>query len=127
VWLKAFDDSADSSQRLTIQIRWSPTGERPAEIAQTNAIRARIQLLSKDATIVEQHAEAFAGGQGDFIVASAGARTTLHFLRVLPNKTEVGLSTTGESHAMESAREAVMDIARSVELRESALAPIDAR
>jgi hypothetical protein len=67
---------------------------------------------------VEQRTEAFAGGQGDFIMASADGRTFLQFLRVLPDRTEVRFSAVGESRAIEDARDAVMDIASSAQLRE---------
>jgi hypothetical protein len=40
------------------------------------------------------------------------------FMRVLPDRTEVRFAAVGESGAIEDVREAVMDIARSVELRE---------
>jgi len=125
-WLGAFDDDADRSKWLTVRIFWRFTETRPAETALENARRGR-SLWGAEATIVEQRAEAFADGSGDFIVASADGRTAFHFLRVLPNQSEIGLSAVGESRAMEAARGAVMDIATSVELRESALGPVDAR
>jgi hypothetical protein len=116
VRLAAFDGPDPSAKWLAITIRRNPTDTRPAETAQTNAIL--IRRFSREATIVEQRAEAFAGGPGDFIMASADGRTVFQFLRVLPDRTEVRFSAEGESRAMEDAREAVMEIARSVELRE---------
>jgi hypothetical protein len=115
--LAAFDAADQSAKTLTIQIRWTPT-DIPAETAQTNAILIRGVLNSRDVTIVEQRAAGFAGGPGDFIVASADGRTAVQLLRVLPDHTRVQFSAVGESRAIEDAREVVMDIASSVELRE---------
>jgi hypothetical protein len=70
-----------------------------------------------EAKIAEHRTEAFAGGPGDFIMASVGGRTVFLFMRVLDD-VQVRFSAEGESRAMEDARAAIMDIARSVELRE---------
>jgi len=117
--LAASDDPDRSATTPTIQIRWTPT-DIPAESAEANASLIRGVLFGGEPTILEQRAVAFAGGPGDFIMASAGGRTAFQFLRVLPNHTQVRFSAAGESRAMEAAREAVMDIALSLELRESA-------
>jgi hypothetical protein len=138
VRLAAFDDDVDPSKWLTILIRYiGPTGNPPVEAAQLNALRLRSfstetyilehpeefgpgplpEFVVDEAKILEHRTEAFAGGPGDFIMASAGERTVFLFMRVLDD-TQVDFSATGESRAMEDAREAVMEIARSVELRE---------
>jgi hypothetical protein len=118
VWLAAFDDADQAAKKVLITIRRDPTVNRPAETAQMNANLVSGSINNREATIVEQRAEAFAGGPGDFIMASADGRTVFRFLRVLPNHTAVGFSAVGESRAIEEARAAVMEIARSVELRE---------
>lgn len=115
--LAAFDAADQSAKTLTIQIRWTPT-DVPVETAQTNAILIPGVLNSREVTIVEQRAVGFAGGPGDFIMASADGRTVFQFMRVLPDHTRVQFSAVGESREIEDAREAVMDIASSVELRE---------
>jgi hypothetical protein len=117
VRLAAFDGPDASSNPLTMTIRRNPIVARPAETAETNLDLIH-SAFSKTATIVEQRAEVFAGGPGDFIMASADGQTVFQFMRVLPDRTEARLSAVGESRAMEDARDAVMDIARSVELRE---------
>ena len=143
--LAAFDDDMDRSRWLTIQIRYiGPTGNPPVEAAELNALRLRSfstqtyilehpeefgpgplpEFVVDEATILEHRTEVFAGGPGDFIVASAGERTVFLFLRVLDD-TQVDFRAVGESRAMEDARPAIMDIARSVELRESALGPAE--
>jgi hypothetical protein len=117
--LAAFDDDVDPSKWLRIVIRYNgPSGNRPAEAAQTNAILIGGVLNSREATIVEQRAVAFAGGPGDFIMASADGRTAFQFLRELPDTSRVRFSAVGESRAIEAVREAIMEIAMSVELRE---------
>jgi hypothetical protein len=120
VWLAAFDD-LDRSAWLTIVIDRIPPDpdrdtRRPAETAQT--MNAILMPNRFSVGIVEQRAEAFAGGPGDFIMASADGRTVFQFLRVLPDQTWVRFSAEGESRAIEDAREAIMEIAMSVELRE---------
>jgi hypothetical protein len=115
--LAASEDADQSAKTLTILIRWTPT-DIPAESAQTNASLLRGLLNGGEIRIVEQRAVGFAGGPGDFIVASADGRTAFQFLRVLPDHTQVRFSVVGESRAMQAAREALMDIAMSVEPRE---------
>jgi hypothetical protein len=115
--LAAFDDSDASSDKTIITIRRNPIVARPSETAQVNHTFV-LTSFSKAANIVEQRTEAFAGGSGDFIIASADGRTMFQFMRVLPDRTEVRFAAVGESGAIEDVREAVMDIARSVELRE---------
>ncbi len=117
VWLAASGDATQFEKRLAITIRRDGTVARPADAAQTNAILVRGSLNSSEATIMEQRALAFAGGRGDFIMASAGGRTVFSFLRVLDD-TQVRFSAVGESRAIEEVRDAVMDIASSVELRD---------
>jgi hypothetical protein len=95
----------------------APIVARPDETAQMNHTLI-LTSFSKAAEILEQRTEPFAGGQGDFILASAEGRTFFQFMRVLPDRTEVRFSAVGESRAIEDVREAVMGIASSVELRE---------
>lgn len=116
VTLSAFD-GPDESNELKITIRRQPIVARPDETAQTNHTLV-LTSFSKAAKIVEQRTESFAGGSGDFIMASADGRTFFQFMRVLPDRTEVRFSAVGESRAIEDVREAVVDIASSVELRE---------
>jgi len=115
--LTAFDGQDASSHGLTIVIRRNGIVARPAETAQINQTLIRTSF-STEAKIVEQRTEAFAGGSGDFIMASADGRTFLQFLRVLSDRTEVRFSAVGESRAIEDVRATVMDIASSVELNE---------
>lgn len=118
VVLAAGDDTDQSADRLLIRISRNPTVARPAETAQTNEDLIGTSL-SREATIVERRTVAFAGGPGDFIMASADGRTVFQFMRVLPDKVDVRFSAVGESRAIEDVRGAVMDIASSVELRTS--------
>jgi len=94
------------------------TGASPAEVGQTNERELRSVPGFKDAPIAEQKTVQFAGGQGHFISAEADGKTVLQFLRVLPGGSEVRLLATGESAAIEDARAAITEIARSVELRD---------
>jgi hypothetical protein len=121
-WLAAFDDALGPSNGLTIIIARNPTAlqsDSPAGLAQSN-VRGSLAGWG-EVTIVDERAEAFAGGPGHFIMASAGGRTVLYFLRVLPDHTFVRLTAAGESRALEDARAAIMDIAMSLELRETAV------
>jgi hypothetical protein len=115
--LAAIDAVDRSGKGLTIVIRRFPTVARPDETAETHAVLIRTSF-SRAATILEQRAEAFAGGPGDFIMASADGRTAFYFMRVLPDRTFVWFTAVGESRAIEDARDAVTDIASSVELRD---------
>lgn len=115
--LAAFDGSDASPNGLKIVIRRDPIVARPAETAQINRTLVRTSF-SAEAKIVEQRTEAFAGGSGDFIMASADGRTFFQLLRVLPDRTEVRFTAVGESRAIEDVRATVMDIASSVELNE---------
>jgi hypothetical protein len=70
----------------------------------------------RDAPVLERRVTTFAGGAGNFISAAAGGRTLLQFVRVLPGGSLMRLLATGDSPTIEGARQAILDIAASVEL-----------
>jgi hypothetical protein len=59
----------------------------------------------------------FAGGQGAYVSAVVENRTVFLFLRVLPGGSYLQLLAVGETMAMADVRDAVKELAASVDLR----------
>ena len=114
--LASFEGRDPSGEKPVVLIGRAPTSATPAETAQTAERILRGTAGLADAAITEQGSVPFAGGQGQYIVAVAGQRTIVQFLRVLPGGTYLRLMARGETSAVEDVRPAVKEIADSVEL-----------
>jgi hypothetical protein len=73
--------------------------------------------MAANAVIKERATAPFAGGQGAFLTAVVENRTVFLFLRVLPGGSYLQLLAVGETVAMADVREAVKELAASVDLR----------
>jgi hypothetical protein len=107
-----------SGTKWEIVIERAATSARPMETPQLNEKIMRSLPDFGDAVVTEQGPAEFVGGQGHYLAAVGGDRTVLQFLRVLPNGRYVRLVARGETSALESAREAVAEIAASVTIPE---------
>jgi hypothetical protein len=70
----------------------------------------------REAPVTERRNMPFAGGSGNFISAAANGRTVMQFIRVLPGGGLMRMLVTGDTPAIEEARQGILDIASSVEL-----------
>ncbi len=109
------DPSGDKPVMLIARVA---TSASPAETAQTAEKAVRNMGGFRDAQIKEQAPVMFAGGEGRYIVAIAGQRTMLQFLRVVSGGSYIRLVARGETGALEQTTAAVKTIADSVRLRD---------
>ena len=112
------DKTGPSDAKPSIMINRAGTTAGPAETPQVSERLLRGLAGFNNAQISEQAPATFAGGQGYFISAVAGNLTLLQFTRVLPGGRYVRLAARGETAALENVRDAVKEIASSVEIPE---------
>ena len=118
VILATLDGIDPAGKKPLIVIGKVPTNASPAENEQVNEREMRSVPGFKEAPVTERRNIPFAGGTGNLISAAANDRTVMQFIRVLPGGSLVRLLATGDTAAIEGARQAILDIAGSVELRE---------
>jgi hypothetical protein len=118
VILATLDGVDPAGKKPLIVIGKVPTGASPAENEQVNEREMRSVPGFRDAPVTERRNTPFAGGSGNFISAAANGRTVMQFVRVLPGGSLMRLLATGDTPAIEGARQAILDIASSVELPE---------
>jgi hypothetical protein len=114
--LATLDGVDPDGKKPLIVIGKVPTAASPADNEQVNEREMRSVPGFRDAPVLERRVTTFAGGAGNFISAAAGGRTLLQFVRVLPGGSLMRLLATGDSPTIEGARQAILDIAASVEL-----------
>jgi hypothetical protein len=118
VILATLDGVDPAGKKPLIVIGKVPTSASPAENEQVNEREMRSVPGFRDAPVTERRNTPFAGGSGNFISAAANGRTVMQFVRVLPGGSLMRLLATGDTPAIEGARQAILDIASSVELPE---------
>jgi hypothetical protein len=118
VILATLDGIDPEGKKPLIVIGKVPTNASPADNEQVNEREMRSVPGFRDAPVTERRNMLFAGGTGNFISAAANGRTLIQFIRVLPGGSLVRLLATGDTPAIESARQAILDIANSVQLPE---------
>jgi hypothetical protein len=118
VILATLDGVDPAGKKPLIVIGRVPTSASPAENEQVNEREMRSVPGFRDAPVTERRNTPFAGGSGSFISAAANGRTVMQFVRVLPGGSLMRLLATGDTPAIEGARQAILDIASSVELPE---------
>jgi hypothetical protein len=118
VILATLDGVDPQGKNPLIVIGKVPTSASPADNEQVNEREMRSVPGFRDAPVTERRNVPFAGGSGNFISAAANGRTVIQFIRVLPGGSLMRLLATGDTSAIEGARQAILDIASSVELPE---------
>ena len=118
VFLATLDGIDPQGKKPLIVIGRMPTSASPAENEQVNEREMRSVPGFREAPVTERRNTPFAGGTGNLISAAANGRTVMQFVRVLPGGSLMRLLATGDTQAIEGARQAILDIASSVELPE---------
>jgi hypothetical protein len=118
VILATLDGVDPQGKKPLIVIGKVPTSASPAENEQVNEREMRSVPGFREAPVTERRNLPFAGGTGNFISAAANGRTVIQIVRVLPGGSLMRLLATGDTPAIEGARQAILDIAGSVALRE---------
>ena len=116
VILATLDGVDPEGKKPLIVIGKVPTSASPAENEQVNEREMRSVPGFREAPVTERRNVPFAGGTGNFISAAANGRTVMQFVRVLPGGSLMRLLATGDTPAIEGARQAILDIASSVQL-----------
>jgi hypothetical protein len=118
VILATLDGVDPAGKKPLIVIGKVPTSASPAENEQVNEREMRSVPGFREAPVTERRNMPFAGGTGSFISAAANGRTVIQIVRVLPGGSLMRLLATGDTPAIEGARQAILDIASSVGLAE---------
>ncbi len=113
--LAAFDGNDATGLKPLAVITRVGTSALPSESAKT--AEQSLKTMAANAVIKERATVPFAGGQGAFLSAVVEKRTVYLFLRVMPGGTYVQLLAVGETLAMTDVRDAVKELAASVDLR----------
>ena len=116
VILATLDGVDPQGKKPLIVIGRMPTSASPAENEQLNEREMRSVPGFREAPVTERRNTPFAGGAGNFISAALNGRTVMQFVRVLPGGSLMRMLVTGDTPAIEEARQAILDIASSVEL-----------
>jgi hypothetical protein len=116
VILATLDGVDPEGRKPLIVIGKVPTSASPADNEQVNEREMRSVPGFREAPVTERRTTPFAGGSGNFISAAANGRTVMQFVRVLPGGSLVRMLVTGDTPAIEGVRQAILDIASSVEL-----------
>lgn len=116
VILATLDGVDPEGKKPLVVIGKVPTSASPAENEQVNEREMRSVPGFREAPVTERRNVPFAGGTGNFISAAANGRTLMQFVRVLPGGSMMRLLATGDTPAIEGARQAILDIASSVQL-----------
>lgn len=116
VILATLDGVDPQGKKPLIVIGRMPTSASPAENEQVNEREMRSVPGFREAPVTERRNMPFAGGSGNFISAAANGRTVMQFVRVLPGGSLMRMLVTGDTPAIEEARQGILDIASSVEL-----------
>jgi hypothetical protein len=116
VILATLDGVDPQGKKPLIVIGRMPTSASPAENEQVNEREMRSVPGFREAPVTERRNTPFAGGSGNFISAAANGRTVIQFVRVLPGGSLMRMLVTGDTPAIEEARQSILDIASSVEL-----------
>jgi hypothetical protein len=118
VILATLDGVDPQGKKPLIVIGKVPTSASPSDNEQVNEREMRSVPGFREAPVTERRNTPFAGGTGNFISAVANGRTLIQFVRVLPGGSLMRMLATGDTPAIEGARQAILDIASSVELPE---------
>ena len=118
VILATLDGVDPQGKNPLIVIGKVPTSAAPSENEQVNEREMRSVPGFREAPVTERRNLPFAGGTGNFISAAANGRTVMQFVRVLPGGSLMRMLATGDTPAIEGARQAILDIASSVQLPE---------
>ena len=118
VILATLDGVDPQGKKPLVVIGKVPTSASPADNEQVNEREMRSVPGFREAPVTERRNTPFAGGSGNYISAAANGRTVIQFIRVLPGGSLVRLLATGDTPAIEGARQAILDIAGSVQLPE---------
>jgi hypothetical protein len=118
VILATLDGVDPQGKKPLIVIGKVPTSASPAENEQVNEREMRTVPGFREAPVTERRNTPFAGGTGNFIMAAVNGRTVMQFVRVLPGGSMLRMLVTGDTPTIEGARQAILDIASSVELPE---------
>ena len=113
--LSTFDGADATGLKPIAVITRGGTGALPSESAKT--AEQNLKAMAANAVIKERAVMPFAGGQGAYVSAVVENRTVLLFLRVLPGGSYLQLLAVGETMQMDDAREAVKQLAGTVDLR----------
>ena len=116
VILATLDGVDPQGKKPLIVIGKVPTSASPAENEQVNEREMRSVPGFREAPVTERRNMPFAGGTGNFISAALNGRTVIQVVRVLPGGSMMRLLATGDTPAIEGARQAILDIASSVKL-----------
>jgi hypothetical protein len=116
--LTSSEGARSAEKTPAIVINRALTRSPPGEIAELSDALMRSVAGFREAQPTEQMPATFAGGQGYFLSATSDDLTLLQLIRVLPGGRYVRFVARGETGALESARDAVMEIAQSVALKE---------
>ena len=118
VILATLDGVDPQGKKPLIVIGKVPTSASPAENEQVNEREMRSVPGFREAPVTERRNTPFAGGTGNFISAAVNGRTVMQFVRVLPGGSLMRMLVTGDTPTIEGARQAILDIASSVQLPE---------
>ena len=113
--LATFDGNDPTGLKPLAVITRVGTSALPSESAKT--AEQSLKAMAANAVIKERATATFAGGQGAFLSAVVEKRTVFLFLRVMPGGTYLQLLAVGETMAMADVRDAVKELAASVDLR----------
>ena len=113
--LATFDGTDSTGLKPIAVITRAGTDALPSESAKT--AERSLKTMAANAVIKERATVPFAGGQGAYLSAVVEKRTVLLFLRVLPGGSYLQLLAVGETMQMDDARDAVKQLAASVDLR----------
>lgn len=113
--LATFDGNDSTGLKPIVVITRVGTSALPSESAKT--AEQSLKGMAANAVIKERATLPFAGGQAAFISANVDKRTVFLFLRVLPGGTYLQLLAVGETMAMADVRDAVKELAASVDPR----------
>ena len=113
--LAAFDGADTTGLKPLAVITRVGTGALLTESAKT--AEQSLKMMAANAVIKERATVPFAGGQGAYVSAIVEKRTVSLFLRVLPGGSYLQLLVVGETMAMADIRDAVKELAASIEPR----------
>jgi hypothetical protein len=113
--LSTFDGADATGLKPLAVISRGATAALPSESAKAAA--QNLKTMAANAVIKERATTPFAGGQGAYLSAVVDNRTVFLFLRVLPGGSYLQLLVVGETMQMDEVREAVKQLAGTVDLR----------
>lgn len=117
VMLRAPAEAGATGQPPMILIERANTPAAPGETAEFAETLLRSAVRTASFEITERATVPFAGGDGLYLIATAGEMGVLQFVRVLAGGRYILLAAIGEKDALFATRAAVEEIASSLELK----------